>query len=262
MNAKGMGCRVFAWALLPLVMSACTLTPQAPDVPTGAEIKAYVQQDQGPSYKNADPADIKQFVAAGYDLTDQQCDRFFTAVYNLRNNLSFTKDTLVSAASAASVFAGIAGVSAKVLTALAGGTGLIPTSINNYQQVYLMASVPNETRNLVFDGMAAWRAKYPPGSITSATDARSVVRGYANYCTLPSITQFVSDSVKSSKTVLEKPPEAKPGTDTPPPPTTSTTPPPLGAGPRSRPVPTAGSGACGVNTGGAVVLCTPSIQAR
>jgi hypothetical protein len=168
---------------------------KAPPIPLPEEARAEMDRWNAVGITDANAPD---YVEAAYNLTDRQCTAFFTAVNEARNNIDFGKDTLVTAASAAGVISGIAGAGLTTLTTLLGATGAIPSVANTYKAVYLLGSVPVESRALIKDGMDSFRANNPSRTATRLT-AEHMVQAYADWCTLPTIQWAVANALKSVK---------------------------------------------------------------
>jgi hypothetical protein len=178
-----------------LVVSGCGSAGKAPAIPLPEEVRAEMDRWNAVGITDVNAPD---YVEAAYNLTDRQCTAFFTAVNEARNNIDFGKDTLVTAASAAGVISGIAGAGLTALTTLLGATGAIPSVANTYKAVYLLGSVPVESRALIKDGMDSFRANNPSRTATRLT-AEHMVQAYADWCTLPTIQWAVANALKSVK---------------------------------------------------------------
>lgn len=142
--------------------------------------------------------DPRAYVSVGYDKVDENCELFFTKLHQSRRDLDFTKDTLVSVASAAGVISGLAGAGKTALSIILGSTGLIPSVMNNYKEIFLLGAVPNEAYQVILTGLKDYKEKNPPSSADDL-NAQSLVRGYARWCTLPAIQWIVATSLMNTK---------------------------------------------------------------
>lgn len=210
--------------VLAVVGGCAGASGKPPGIPLPEEVRAQMDRWNAIGITDANAPD---YVEAAYNLTDRQCTTFFTAVQEARNNIDFGKDTLVTAASAAGVIAGIAGAGLTALTTLLGAAGAIPSVANTYKSVYLLGSVPVESRALIKDGMDSFRANNPSRTATRLT-AEHMVQAYADWCTLPTIQWAVANALKSVKAVDSTKIQEVP---VPPPPLAARIAPPPGAAP-------------------------------
>lgn len=190
-------------------------------------------------------AAAREYVTRGYDLADRACIKYFAGLKQLRNETTFTADTLSAVFAAGGVIAGLSGVAAPVLVGIFAGSGLVPNTIKNFNSIYLLAEVGDDLYPAITLTMANFRARHPAdGAVDkdgklkiAASDpdskldetlqaskwtAQQLVQQYAALCSLPSMTASVVNGISSLKwdlnpngtvNVYKAPatPESKPG---------------------------------------------------
>jgi hypothetical protein len=134
------------------------------------------------------------FVMQGYDLAARNCDTFFAKNRELRSDTSFAKDTLVAMGTAAGVLAGLAGATATALTAVLGTTGIVPTTLDNFNKTYLMSDIADAVAPKVHSAMQDFRAANDPSKATML-NAPNMVREYARICTVASMVDIAKTAL-------------------------------------------------------------------
>lgn len=142
-----------------------------------------------------------RYVAHGYDLADRACLQYFTKLRELRSRNNFTSNTLSAIFAAGGVVAGLSGVAAPILVGLFAAGGLVPSTVESFNNIYLLAEVGDDLYPKIYDAMAKFRAESPAdGSGKVAIDrwnAEMLVQQYAALCSLPFMTAAVNQGVSS-----------------------------------------------------------------
>ena len=186
--------------------------PQHNDIQ--AEYVAFVTQWNGmPTNDRA-----KEYVTRGYDLADKSCVIYFAKLKQLRNETTFIKDTLTTLFAAGGVIAGLSGVAAPVLVGIFAAGGLVPNTIQNVNNVYLLAEFGDDLYPSISQSMAKFRATHPADGSppvpskpedkendalqVSTWTAQQLVQQYASLCSLPAMTSMVNAGVANLQWTL------------------------------------------------------------
>ncbi len=142
-----------------------------------------------------------RYVAHGYDLADRACLQYFTRLRELRNRNNFTSNTLSAIFAAGGVVAGLSGVASPILVGLFAAGGLVPSTVESFNNIYLLAEVGDDLYPKIYEAMAKFRAESPAdGSGKVAIDrwnAEMLVQQYAALCSVPFMTAAVNQGVSS-----------------------------------------------------------------
>jgi hypothetical protein len=160
----------------------------------------------------ADKTTAQYFVSHGYDLAATNCILYFDRIRNLRNETNFTKDLLVSIAAASGLVAGLAGASAAALTAIIGGTGIIPRAVDDFNKTFLLSDIADAVSPAIHTGMASYREAHKPENATQF-DAAQLVREHARICTVPFMLDVAKKGIGNT-TIVSNKPETTTGTTT------------------------------------------------
>lgn len=152
------------------------------------------------SQKAGDPAAVQNaasnYVAHGYDLADRSCLEYFTALRSLRNQTTFYSNTLSTLFAAGGVIAGLSGVAAPILVGLFAAGGLVPSTVESFNRIYLLAEVGDDLYPAIYRGMAAFREEHlASGADVDRWTADSLVRQHATLCSLPVMQTAVTQGV-------------------------------------------------------------------
>jgi hypothetical protein len=167
-----------------------------------------------------DPAAISNaalsYVTHGYDLAERSCLEYFTTLRSLRNQTTFYSNTLAALFAAGGVIAGLSGVAAPILVGLFAAGGLVPSSVQSFNKIYLLAEVGDDLYPAIVQGMAEFRALNPAdgtvardtaGNVISPTidrwNADTLVRQHATLCSLPVMSTAITQSVTNLKLNVE-----------------------------------------------------------
>lgn len=154
----------------------------------------------------------REFTLFGYKRAREACGSFFKQVRELQGKTQFAKNTIVAAASAAGVIAGLSGATATAMTALFAGTGLLPATIDDFGKMFLYASVVDELEPLIYSGMSDLEEKKKaPATVTSKEEAIFAVRQYAELCTISFMSYAVKTALNSTEAVSDPPSKPKEG---------------------------------------------------
>jgi hypothetical protein len=203
--------------------SACSNGRPGGLFPPGQPTPQAIQQSQQEfdvvwaTFGASDAERAANFTLFGYKRASDACQTFFENARKLENETTFAKDTLVAASAAAGVIAGLSGVTTSVLTALFAGTGLVPSTIDNFNKIFMLSSVADELAGQVSAGMEDYQARHPASRTATKEDAIRNVRANASWCSIAFMSYLVKASVSSVRTsnapVVEAPP---PGVRSPP----------------------------------------------
>jgi hypothetical protein len=233
--------KIGRWAAVGCLMvtSACSNGHPGGLFPPGQPTPRAIQQTQQEfdsmwtGFGATEAERAATFTLFGYKRASDACQTFFENARKLQDETTFAKDTLVAASAAAGIIAGLSGVTANVLTALFAGTGLVPSTVDNFNKIFLLSAVADELAGQVFAGMEDYQTKHPASATTTKEDAIRNVRANASWCSLPFMNYLVKTSVASVRTnnvpTTGEPPPPPPGVVLP------VTPPRLGAAPPPRP---------------------------
>ena len=142
-----------------------------------SEYNAFVTQWNKLPPSAGDMETSREYVTRGYDLAERSCVIYFARLKQLRNETTFISDTLVSLFAAGGIIAGLAGAAAPVLVALFAGAGFVPSTIQNFNSVYLLAEVGDDLYPSINQSMARFRAGHPAdGSAPVVEKARMSTR--------------------------------------------------------------------------------------
>ena len=175
--------------------------------------QAVVKEGDNPTSEVRDAADrttAKYFVTHGYDLAATNCILYFDRIRNLRNETNFTKDLLVSIGAASGLIAGLAGASAAALTAIIGGTGMIPSAVDDFNKTFLLSDIADAVSPAIHTGMASYREAHKPENATRF-DAAQLVREHARICTVPFMLDVAKKGIGNTTIVSNKPATSVPG---------------------------------------------------
>lgn len=110
---------------------------------------------------NADPDTdaerAKLYVYHGYDLSERACLLYFTRLRQLRNDTTFLSDSLGAVFAAGGIVAALSGVASPVLVGLFAGAGLVPSTIQSFNNIYLLAAVGDDLYPTITQTMATYR---------------------------------------------------------------------------------------------------------
>jgi hypothetical protein len=166
----------------------------------------------------ADQTTIRRFVSHGYDLADQACVLYFTRLRQLRNETNFATTTLTSLFAASGVITALSGGTFGAVAGLFTATGLVPSTVQSFNNIYLLAEVSDDLYPAVYQAMAAARAAHPadgsqavgadgtplaPQPTLTPWNAGQLVRQYATLCTLPALSATVNKGVSNTKLDLD-----------------------------------------------------------
>lgn len=192
-----------------------------PHADIAAEYKVFTDQYKPftslyPNSNADDPVVAREYVTRGYDLADRACVVYFAKLKQLRNETTFTADTLSAVFAAGGVIAGLSGAAAPVLVGIFAGSGLVPNTVKSFNSIYLLAEVGDDLYPAITLTMANFRAGHPadgspPVASTDADNkldgtlqvskwtAQQLVQQYAALCSLPSMTASVVSGVNALK---------------------------------------------------------------
>ena len=139
------------------------------------------------------------FTLFGYKTANDACQTFFDRIHKLQSETTFAKDTLVAASAAAGVIAGLSGATANVMTALFAGTGLIPSTVDNFNKIFLLAGAADELAGQVLAGMTDYQKSNPASGTLTKEAAINNVRANAQWCSIAFMTFLVRESVKGAE---------------------------------------------------------------
>lgn len=156
------------------------------------------------SQKAGDPAAVQNaassYVAHGYDLADRSCLEYFTMLRSIRNQTTFYSNALATLFAAGGVIAGLSGVAAPVLVGLFAAGGLVPSTVQSFNRIYLLAEVGDDLYPAISKGMATFRENHPANATTvTRWTADSLVRQHATLCSLPVMQTAVTQGVTNLK---------------------------------------------------------------
>ena len=190
----------FCFLLLGLTGCASSLTPSPPSPPTPQAIRDSLVA----SYHLEHGTDLTgnvtaiQVATGGYILVEEQCGKFFSAVYRWTNDTGFNrKEIQLSGAAAAGILAAT-GASASAIAIPAILITMIGDSFDNFQNFALFTPKPDSVGKLVNDALATYKQSAPPNDPSIMTDvitAQKYVSGYADLCTYHRIQEFINQAV-------------------------------------------------------------------
>jgi hypothetical protein len=216
-------------AAIAVNLAACSSSRKSaglfpPDPPTDAAV-ATEQRDLDQVWRGipggTDGEKAVYFVNAGFKRVEEECGRFFSATARLQSETSFAKDTLTSAASAAGVIASLATAPTTVLTGIFGASGLFPKVVDDFNQIFLFASVSDELSGQIKSALedhSSQNSVDPPsgasfcvGTSDCQRKATKLVHDHAYFCTISNLKHVVKTSVANS-CVTSAPPSGAPAT--------------------------------------------------
>jgi hypothetical protein len=148
----------------------------------------------------AGKAELRNYLTAGFGLTDIYCQRFFTVANASEQNRKFGRsfasgvDVLVSSiltlSGAGEVPVGIANA----------GFGLVDKTFEGYDAAYLVAPDMSNVRKLVLAAQDQYRKQALDMSLpafpTGFASSRSVIERYAGICTYSGMRELINKSLK------------------------------------------------------------------
>lgn len=187
------------------ITSACSNTHPGGLFPPDPPTPQAIQQTQAEfdnvwsGFGGSETERAANFTLFGYKRASEACQTFFNNARKLQNETTFIKDTLVAASAAAGVIAGLSGATANVMTALFAGTGLVPSTVDNFNKIFLLSAAADELAGQVYAGMEDYQAKHPASLTASKEDAIRNVRANATWCSIAFMNYLVKASVGSVK---------------------------------------------------------------
>lgn len=201
-----------------LSLSACQsefgglLNKAGIDEPVPADVaKSAAELEKTISNTNNSALKPQQYIAHGYNHIDKECDRFFDALVALQTRTTFGRRQLSIIGGATAGVLGIAQAAAKEIALVAIGFAATDLTVENFEEVALIAPIASEVRVLVRDARAAYQQAAPASGIADSDPfavqkAHALVRGYARLCSPAGIQDFVKQALQS------RTPQVKPAT--------------------------------------------------
>lgn len=199
-------------ALLAISMAACSggslMGLRSNEPPTYSEIvqeyRSFREQWDAALRTNApitEPALALHYVAHGYDLADRACLQYFTKLREIRNQTTFVSNTLSALFAAGGVIAGLSGVASPILVGLFAAGGLVPSTVESFNNVYLLAQVADDLYPKAAEAMAKYRLEHPADNVATTSfnrfNARERVQEYATLCSLPFMTAAINHGISN-----------------------------------------------------------------
>lgn len=157
--------------------------------------------------------EIRNYLSAGFGLTDLYCERFFTVASASQRNRVFGKsfsngvDSLVGAALS------LSGAGSTATGIVNSSFGLLDDTFDAYDTAYMVGAEFSEVRRLVVAAQGEYRretfatksARFP----LSYSGARSVIERYAAFCSYAGMQELVSKAVNDKSDQLSDSDEPK-----------------------------------------------------
>lgn len=155
-----------------------------------------------PRVKTTAGVDMRRYLAAGYNLADTYCSRYFTKTDEAYRRRRFGRTLTNDAGTAASTVLGIAGASQGIVTALAAATGLADSAWRNYDDSFVITPELATVRSLVQAAQDNYRARTLGKDADLPADfgtAHSTIRRYSELCSHLGMKSLLEQSAGKEK---------------------------------------------------------------
>lgn len=137
----------------------------------------------------------QEFLAAGLQLVKSNCDDFFRALGEERQDMDFAESIIGIGGTAATAATGTFGGSAKTLTLMAAGIAAALGITEGYSNVYLFGPDTDAVKQLVDSAQAAYLSKLREIQVHSFYEAHGYIQGYQGICEVQSVKKLVNEAV-------------------------------------------------------------------
>lgn len=163
--------------------------------------------ERSPSEAADRTADLRLFLAAGFDLADEYCDAFFEDADESQRRRQFGRAATNDAGTAISTILGLANAGENLVTGVAAGFGLADGLWRNYDEAFVVGPDLANVQALVNARQRAFRhdlhtgkAQFPDNFI----EAQSEIRRYAGFCSYLGMTALLNSAARAEQEELER----------------------------------------------------------
>lgn len=149
---------------------------------------------------------IREYLAAGFGLTDIYCERFFTVASASKQNRVFGQNFANGVDSLVGAALSLSGAGSTATGIVNSGFGLIDSTFEAYDTAFLIGPEFSEVRRLVLAAQNDYRRKTYSNEGANLpitySGARSTVERYAGFCSNSGMKELVSKAVNDKSDAL------------------------------------------------------------
>ncbi|ASK89811.1 hypothetical protein [Sphingorhabdus sp. SMR4y] len=144
---------------------------------------------------------MKDYMLAGFGLTDLYCQRFFTITTASERNRRFGESTANSLDVLVNSVLTLSNAGNTAIGITNSGFGLVDKTFEGYDMAYMVSPDIANVQKLVYSAQSEYRERALNPKLTTFPSgyggARSIIERYANFCTFNGMKALLNESVKN-----------------------------------------------------------------
>lgn len=156
---------------------------------------------------------MREYIAAGFALSDIYCEAFFHSTDEAQRRRSFGRGLANDTGTAISTILGLASAGENVVTGVAAGFGLIDGTLRNYDDAFIVGPDLANVRSLVLVSQDNYRQLVLGSNVPYPKNygsAQSVILRYANICSTLGMKSLLNLSTsEKAESIREKTDKSK-----------------------------------------------------
>lgn len=188
--------------LLEAIQFPKPVTASDPTAKNASEIKSLTIVTKG----NASTAEIRRYLAAGFNLSNFYCKRFLNKTDEAYRRRRYARSLGNDVGTAVTTVLGLANAGEAAVSALAAATGVVDSALRNYDDSFLITPELGTVKGLLRAAQANFRAQYLglEGVLPSDYDtAQSVIQDYADLCSFQGMKELLTISASQQQSTLK-----------------------------------------------------------